>query len=306
MSQNTTQVGELRPGTGTVVPYDFLRPTTLIREHGRQLDSALETFARQWSTKLKARLNAPARVQVVGSVHMATYEEYVLSLPASTTMILCGQPEAEDEAPAARSVLQVQAPTALSWVGRMLGGNGSVPAPDRKFTPVEDQLVTVLIDEALQELHFSFGTLSDGQMQVRSIHHNASVAQAAPPGERMIVASLDVVVAQDTARMTFATPADALIEKLGGSKPVAAGDTTARVREQIHQTPVRVVAQFKPTTITAAHALSLQVDDVVRLPHPANQPLDVVLGGRILAAGVSGEDGNKLAVQIIHLNQENS
>ena len=48
--------------SGSPEVYDFRRPMTLAREHGRVLERAFETYARQWGNQLSARLRAVERL----------------------------------------------------------------------------------------------------------------------------------------------------------------------------------------------------------------------------------------------------
>jgi flagellar motor switch protein FliM len=77
-----------RPKSKSIEVYDFRRPTTLAREHARVLELAFETFARQWATQLTAKVRAKSTA-VSDSLEMKTYDEYALSLPSTTAMVLC-------------------------------------------------------------------------------------------------------------------------------------------------------------------------------------------------------------------------
>lgn len=50
--QDTARSSARRQRSGQPEAYDFRRPMTLAREHGRVFEMAFETFARQWGTQL--------------------------------------------------------------------------------------------------------------------------------------------------------------------------------------------------------------------------------------------------------------
>src|SRR5215218_808553 len=76
MQRDTARRGKK---TGLPEVYDFRRPMTLAREHGRVLEMAFETYARQWGNQLSARLRALSAV-TLESVAMHSYDEYVRAL----------------------------------------------------------------------------------------------------------------------------------------------------------------------------------------------------------------------------------
>ncbi len=131
--------------------YDFARPSTLAREHARVLELAFETFARQWGTQLTAKVRAVSQV-TCEQVELTTYDEYAASLPALTGMVLL--PIAET---APKGVLQVPLDAALTWVSHALGASKPLPTPERTFTPIEQALVRKIVEDALDDLRYSFG-----------------------------------------------------------------------------------------------------------------------------------------------------
>ena len=56
-----TQAARRTKRSAVPEPYDFRRPMTLAREHGRVLEMAFETYARQWGTLLTSRLRVVAQ-----------------------------------------------------------------------------------------------------------------------------------------------------------------------------------------------------------------------------------------------------
>ncbi|MFH5824890.1 flagellar motor switch protein FliM [Georgenia sp. AZ-5] len=282
------------PARRTIEVYDFRRPTTLVREHSRVLELAFETFARQWGTQLTAKVRVVAQV-TLNQVAMATYDEYVASLPPATAMVLC---TIEDMAP--RAVVQVPSSTALSWVGHMLGGTGTVASPDRKFTPVEQALVGNLMSETLEDLRYSLGGLLTAALKVQSIQHNSQFAQAAATGELMIVATFDLRVGERASTGTVAIPADAILPQLGEANPAEpAANAKNLVAAQVAQTPVDVAVRLAPARMRPAEVLALSVGDLLHLPHPESRPLEVAVEGRTLAHAAVGANGSRLACVIV-------
>ncbi|WP_150308033.1 flagellar motor switch protein FliM [Planctomonas psychrotolerans] len=301
MTLQDTSAPRASASSRPVEVYDFRRPTTLAREHSRVLELAFETFARQWGTQLTAKVRAMFQVTST-QVSMHTYDEYAASLPPTTAMVLCTL-----DGPSAKAVIQFPTSAALSWVGHMLGGSGLHAAPERKFTEIEQALVRRLLDDALEDLRYSLGSLLTVPISVGAIHYNSQFAQAASKSALMIVASFDIRVGDRTAPATVAIPAEALLPQLGESNPMT---TTANARElvdaQLAWVPVDVALQLTPATVTPGLILGLAVGDILPLPHPHHRPLDVAVDGQRLASAAVGANGSRLAGIVVNTEENNS
>ncbi len=278
----------------TVEVYDFRRPTTLAREHSRALEVAFETFARQWGTQLTAKVRVKAQV-TTHQVLMQTYDEYAASLPATTAMVLCRLEDYESQA-----VIQFPTSSALAWVGRMLGGNGSQPAPGRKFTQIEQALVKRLMEDALEDLRYSFGSLLPMALSFNSIQYNAQFAQAAAPSDLMVVATFTLRVGENTAEGTVALPAETVLPQLGATNPTTSPENAAELlRQQMAWVPVEVSVGLMPVTVRPEAILRLAVGDLIPLNHPERRPLEVRIAGQRIARAGLGRNGARLAAQIV-------
>lgn len=287
------------PKTRTVEVYDFRRPTTLAREHSRVLELAFETFARQWGTQLTTRVRVKSLV-TVEEVSMQTYDEYAASLPSTTAMVLCAL-----EGHGSKAVIQFPSSSALSWVGRMLGGNGSSTPPDRKFTQIEQSLVKRLMDDALEDLRYSLGSLLSVPVAVDAIVYNSQFAQAAATAELMIVTTFTISVGDNQANATLAFPADVLLHKLADVNPT---ETTANARAlvegQLGRVPVHVSLQLAQIEVKPSTILNLAVGDMLPIPHHHTTPFDVTVRGHRIATAVPGTNGSRIAA-VIASTEEN-
>ncbi|WP_022883850.1 flagellar motor switch protein FliM [Glaciibacter superstes] len=291
--QEHSTIGAPPKSAKPIEVYDFRRPTTLAREHSRVLELAFETFARQWGTQLTAKVRV---VSLVSCEHvvMQTYDEYAASLPATTAMVLCTLDGSQ-----AKAVLQFPTSSALSWVNYMLGGNGAAVTLERKFTQIEEALVRQLMDDALEDLKYSLGTVLVVPITVNAIQYNSQFAQAAATSDLMIVATFAMRVGEATGMATVAIPVDVLLPQLGEANPVV---VTANARElvqaQVAWAPVEVSIQLAPAMVLPRAILDLAVGDVLPIPHPQHRPLDVAVGGQSLAQAALGANGSRLACVI--------
>jgi flagellar motor switch protein FliM len=279
--------------------YDFRRPTTLAREHSRVLEVAFETFARQWGTQLTANTRTRCLV-AFRQVVMLSYNEYAASLPAATTMVLCTTGAEE-----ARSVLQFPAVAAMAWISHMLGGNGNHGEEERHLTPMEQTLVRKLVDDVLDDLRYSLGSLLTKDIAFSSIHHNSQFAQAAAPTDLMIVASFTVTSGEQSALATLAVPAQILLSHLAEPNPVVASvNVRDQVRAQLARVPVDVSLRLPAVPVTPTAVLQMAVGDVIPLNFFHTNPLDVAVNGQKYARAAVGANGSRMACVVTDI-QEN-
>lgn len=282
------------PDPASAVVYDFRRPTTLAREHARVLELAFETLARQWGTQLTAKLRVVSQV-THESVAMQTYDDYVACLPPATTMVLC-----EAEGHSARAVIQLPAADLLNWISHMLGSPVATEAPERSFTRIEQNLVRVLITEALEDLHYSLGVLLQVPLAVAAIHHNSQFAQAAAKSQIVIVARLRVRVGERVALATVVVPAEMLLPQLGETNPRGPVENAAELLgEAIAGVPVDVALALEPSFVTPSTILDLAVGDVLPLPHPVDRPFELTVDGRRLGTAAAGTRSGRIAAVVV-------
>ena len=274
--------------------YDFSRPTTLARDHARVLEMAFDTFARQWGTQLTAKVRVLSQV-TSQQVQTLSYDEYASSLPDNTGMVLFDIPNVS-----AKAVIQFPMAAALSWAGHMLGGTGNMVPPERKFMHIEQALLGRIMDDALEDLHYSLGSLLAAPMTAASIQYNSQFAQAAASGDPMLVATFEMVVGETTAPASVAIPAEAVLPQLGPVVPSSSEATPAElIQGHLATTPVDVSLQMEPIRVKPGMVLNLAEGDVLRLLHPGHRPLNVTVDGHIVAQAAVGASGSRLAGVIV-------
>lgn len=278
--------------------YDFRRPTTLAREHSRVLELGFETLARQWGTQLTAKVRVICQV-TFEQVLMQTYNEYAVSLPPTTAMVLCS---IEDHN--AKAVIQFPASAALNWVDHMLGGHGGRVADERKFTQIEHALVTRLMEDALEGLHYSLGSVLTRPLTVDSIQYNSQFAQAAATADLMVVATFEIRAGDTLCQASVAIPADVLLRQLAETNPTSSEENARELLQaQLVNIPVDVSLQLAPVAVMPRKILDLAVGDVLPLPHPKHRPLNVVVNGQKLAHAAVGSNGSRLACVVVNTEE---
>ncbi|WP_424448451.1 flagellar motor switch protein FliM [Microbacterium arborescens] len=270
--------------------YDFGRPAALSREHTRALAGAFDAFARQWAMQLAAKARVRAHI-ALERVSLETYDEYVATIPPTTTLVLCSDASSDD-----RAVIEFPLPSALSWIVKMLGGGGSQRPEPRALTAIEQALIRSLMDETLAHLRTALGALLPRELSVGAVQYNAAFAQVVGGQDLVVVARFSLRLADRTESATIALPATTLLERLSdsASAPRATNDP-GLVRQHVEQTPVEVTLRLAPRAVLPAEVLDLAVGDVITLAHGADRPLDLTVDEHVIASATVGSHGARLA-----------
>lgn len=288
--------------------YDFRQPLTLTREHSRALEVSLQTFARQWGTLLSSRLGALTTVNLE-AVGLKTYDDYIQSLPQTTTAVVMA-------ADPSRTPVLLQIPTdaTMTIIDCLLGGPASSLAmPFRELTEIEWKLMGDMLDLACSELTYGLQSVGPMTFEVRSVKYNPGFMQLVPASEPVLVGEFEMSVGPVTAPITLMMMADPLLSVLRGSDEQT-GRTVEEQREhdvashllaaRLNEVPMPVSVRFAGRTMSAAQIEELQVGTVIPLGHPADRPLDVVVGDVTLAHAAIGANGTRIACLVVSTEEE--
>lgn len=284
---------------GRYPAYDFSRPAQLGRENTRHLEAAFESFARQWSSQLTAKIRVRAHLTLT-AVELVSYEEYASTLPGTTAMVT-GSFAGRDEP----CVVQFGLDSALMWVVQMMGGKSTSLPEARTFTPIELALVRNLMDGTFEHLAASLGPLLPGEPAFTAVHYNPQYMQVIAAAAAVIVARYTMRLGDTETTATVMLPASAVVDRLAetGRDPDAA-HAAGQTLDQVRSTPLEVTLRLAPLTIGAGEVLDLAPGDLLRLPHPETKPFELVAGATPIARATPGARGSRLACTITAIHEE--
>ena len=295
----------LRPAP-TVETYDVRRPLTLAREHGRAIEMAGETFARQWGTQLTSRLRVVCGV-ALEHVHMISYDEYIATLPDQTLMAV-----GSVEGGRSTAVLQVPLELPLLWIDYLLGGPGMRGVvPGRELTEIETALLTDLLQSNLHDVRYAFASVAPMDIKLGAFQYNPQFAQLVPASEPVIVLTYTLAIGDDRDTATFMIPAEHLLDALRAGEAASRNRTAdaeadlarAKMHAGMQEVPVDLAVQLRPLTVHPREILAMAVGDLIMLNHSASRPLDVVVDDKVLAHAVAGANGRQLACQVVDFEE---
>jgi len=290
-----------RSRRGEPRPFDFRRPTKLNRDHVRTLEIVQETFARQFTTVLSSTLRAVSSVTVEG-IDQLSYDEYVRATPNPTHLSILSIHPLPGVA-----ILQLPLGISLTAIDLMLGGHGKGNDGRRPLTDIEVGLMRPLIDRVLNELSYAFDSVVSFEPAVVQTESNPQFAQVAAPSDMIVVITLDVRIDSAHGRATLSFPYASLtpvLDSFTGTIVVAERDpelaarSSANLRARLNEVPVDVAVRFPPVRLTPAEIVSLEVGDVLPLPHGTDADLTVTVGEVPCFLGRPARRGKRLACQI--------
>jgi flagellar motor switch protein FliM len=148
---------------------------------------------------------------------------------------------------------------------------------------------------------------------ITGVEYSPQFAQVAGASDVMVVAALELRINERSFRMTVCLPFAGLLPHLvraAAPVPVSERERSQRARAsaelllQFQRVPVDVAVRVRPTTLGPDTLVSLAPGDVIRLGHPADAPLDVVVDGKTFAHATAGARGPRLAALIVGTPKE--
>ena len=288
--------------------YDFKRPDKFSTEATRTIKMMHETFARQTTTTLSAQLRTLAHVHVA-TVEQLTYEEFIRSIPAPTTLALINM----DPLPGS-AVLEIDPSITFSIIDRLFGGKGQSIKIQRELTDIEGSVMEGIIVKILANMREAWNTVIDLRPRLGTIETTPQFAQIVPPNDIVILVTLEVKVGDEEGMMNFCLPyvtVEPVVSKLSTQywfTSVRRSSTTqhlAVLKEKLAAVEVDVAAEVGSLDISVSDVLSLGVGDIIRLPVvQVGDPFTLSIGNRKKFYCQPGVVGKRVAVQLLSKTED--
>jgi flagellar motor switch protein FliM len=182
MDETTTPGSRIEP---IVKKYDFKRPDKFSKEQIITAQHIHETFSRLSTTTLSAALRTLVNVRLA-SVDQLTYEEFVRSIPAPTTIAVFGMDPLKGQA-----ALEIDPSISFTIIDRLFGGSGEAAAFNRELTDIERSVMEGVIVRLLGNLRESWRQVLDLRPRLTQIETNPQFAQIVPPSEMIVLITLE-------------------------------------------------------------------------------------------------------------------
>ena len=288
-------------GDRKAVIYDFKHPNRVSKDQLRSLESLHDNFANQFGSQLSGFTRSVVDVDLI-SVDQITYSEFIMSLATpSCTYVFAVNPI--DGA----GIIDFNPSVAFSFVDRMFGGKGKALNTERELTGIEKSIMSKILSRTFHALGKAWEHVEKLEFKQSGFESNPQFIQIVPPGETVVVISLQIKMLSSSGLITLCYPyltLEPIMEKLSAQHWIEAKkkeegndrfDSNAR---SISAVKTDIVAYLGGTKVTVKELLDLKPGDVIRLDENLNDDAIVYVGNRKKFRGKAGYAGKVKAIKI--------
>jgi flagellar motor switch protein FliM len=284
----------------SVALYDFRRPDRVSKDQMRTLQNLHEGYARLLSTTLTSMLRTLVEINLV-SVDQLTYQEVIMSISSPSCIYIFQMEPLESSA-----IFEVNPSLIFIMLDRLFGGQGRSIDSNRELTDIERTVIYKIIERSLMDLKVVWENIGIFSPKIESYETNPQFVQIAPPGETVILISLEVRMRNGSGLMSLCFPfilLESIMDKLSGESWISAQKTTTQetrrlVEKELSATQTTLRAQIGETRLSVRDFLQLAVGDVLVLDKLATSDLVLFVEDRPKFLGKPGVVGRNKSLQI--------
>jgi len=286
------------------VLYDFKHPNRVSKDQLRSLESLHDNFANQFGSALSGFTRSVVDVDLI-SVDQITYSEFVMSLATPSCTYIFALSPIEGA-----GILDFNPSVAFSFVDRMFGGKGKALTTERELTGIERSIMSKIIARAFQGLGKSWEHVDKLEFKQSAFESNPQFIQIVPPGETVIVVSLQIKMLSSSGLITLCYPyltLEPIMEKLSAQHWIEAkkrsdeGNRFESNTKSISEVKTKITAFLGNTTLTLKDFIGLKPGDVVRLDESESDDSVIFIGDSKKFVGRPGIMGRNKAVKITNI-----
>lgn len=293
----------LTVGSSTVV-YDFRSATGAQRPHLRTLARMHEVLIERLGSTLSRLMRAEASLELV-AVELATFDEYVRSMPTPTVAATFGMLPLDG-----RAVAELNPQLAILLLERLLGGPGSLPQL-RRLTDIEAAVLSDVVDAIVDGLTATFDPLLEVQPRFSEYVFDPEFLDVAEPADTIVLLAFQISLAlpggATTGILTLCYPTSLIAPVLRQLAVTDPQDESAVVTGPLGlllpEVAVEVTVSLQPTLMPASDLASLRPGDVLRLDHRLGDLVETRVGEATIMVGHLGRRGPRLAVQAVQVRK---
>lgn len=288
---------------GRVSLYDFRRPDRVSKDQMRTFQNLHENYARQFSTTLTNFLRTFVEVELV-SVDQLTYAEFIMSIANPSCIYVFKMEPLEGSA-----IFEINPSLVFFIVDRLFGGQGRPSEQNRELTLIEQSVLHRIVERGLNDLKEVWENIGVFSPKVDAYETNPQFVQIAPPGETVILISLEVRMQNASGLMSICFPyllLESVITNLSGeswmsSMSTSTAETRTILENEMQDLDLTLSTVIGTTSLTIRDLMQLQRGDVLCLDKLHDSDLSVQIDGKTKMAGRSGLVGRKKAVKITRI-----
>ncbi len=283
------------------VSYDFRHPNRVSKDQLRTLESLHDNFASQLGSSLSGFTRSVVDVDLL-SVDQITYSEFIISLVAPSCTYVVSMHPLEG-----LGIIDFNPSVAFSFVDRMFGGRGKTITAERELTGIEKSIMFKVVGRAFAALTKSWEHVIKLEFAQSAFETNPQFIQIIPPGETVIVVSMQVKMLSSSGIVTVCYPylsLESIMDKLSAQHWIDANKRNADKNaletntRQLSNVRADLVAILGETKLTLKELIDIKPGDVIRLDAFENDEIGLYVGAKPKFLARPGLSGNQKAVKI--------
>jgi len=286
------------------VPYNFLQPPRISKEHRGLLQAIHERFAAGLQSFLSARLRTPVELTAV-SAEQATFAEAVQALGSPCAAYVFRL----TESPAVHGYLDLGAELAYYLVDRLFGGTGESLGAGRALTALERSVVGGVVERALElyrsawQDHVTLGSTVEG------FETNPDALNITTREDNCLVTHLEFRCGVVRGFFTLCFPLTIieafLTASLRGRRvsggPGGDGGARAAVESALQHAELVLTARFPRLWLSARELMALKPGQIVETGQPVEEPIEVHVNGEFRYRATIGQTRRRLGLRVTEL-----
>ena len=304
-------LNNIKDGSGTsekekvsqeAILYDFRLPNRISKNQLRTIRQINENFAESLSSFLLSKLQSMVSVNVV-AVDQIYYSEYVLSVSSPACLFTFDIRNYD-----IKGILELNTDFAFTLVDRLLCGSGVGEKQNKIVTPIEQKVLSVVVDKIMSDLKKCWAQVEELQFVVDRFEPDIDFAQITSQSESVLLISFEINIGNQAYMMNlcFSTFSfDELLTKISSQgfaavRPAKYHGTTSQeiIKTHLLNTKIPVVVEFGKATLTVDELIKLELGDLVKLNIKIGDEHPVRVANKLLFSGKCGMVNDHKAIKI--------
>ena len=290
-----------------VVPYDLTSQEKIVRGRLPTLDIINQMFSRLFRNSFSTLMRKSADISTV-STDSLKFGEFMRSLPVPSSLHVFRM-----EPLRGFGLMVIESRLVFSFVDNFFGGTGTsdINILGRDFSAIEIRMTRNVVQTALEDWERAWKTVHPLSCSYVRSEVNPQFAAIVPPTDVVLVIVFDIEMENFSGSVTICLPysmIEPIINKLKAnfqSEQMEVDQVWVnRLRGELMQTEVELVAELGQVQITPKDILRLKVGDVMMLGKDVSDPLHISIEGNTKFRGYSGVSRGMKAVQITQVLQK--
>lgn len=291
---------------GGVVPYDLTSQEKIVRGRLPTLDIISQMFSRLFRNSFSSLMRKSADISPV-SADSLKFGEFLRSLSVPTTLHVFRM-----EPLRGFGLMVIESRLVFSFVDNFFGGTGNsdVNIMGRDFSAIEVRMTKKVVQNALEDWERAWKSVHPVECTYVRSEINPQFAAIVPPTDVVLVIVFDIEMENSSGTFTICIPysmIEPITNKLKANFQSEQMEVDQiwinRLRGELMQTEMEMVAELGQTQVTPRDLLSLAKGDVVMLDKDVSDPLNIKIDGTAKFKGYSGVSRGMKAIQITEVLQ---